>query len=89
MDPSLVDSTVILELTRYLHVALLCVQESASDRPLMSDVVSMLRNEVVTLPVAMKPAFRIRRPSLLQQYEGSKKEGVSINDASVSMLEAR
>ncbi|XXG69559.1 hypothetical protein AAC387_Pa06g2391 [Persea americana] len=64
-------------------------EESASDRPSMSDVVSMLRNEVVTLPVAMKPAFRIRRPSLLQQYEGSKKEGVSINDASVSMLEAR
>ncbi|KAJ8628128.1 hypothetical protein MRB53_021435 [Persea americana] len=47
MDPSLVDSTVILELTR---------------------------NKVVTLPVAMKPAFRIRRPSLLQQSEGSKKE---------------
>eukprot|EP00268_Persea_americana_P038245 TRINITY_DN37849_c0_g1_i4.p1 TRINITY_DN37849_c0_g1~~TRINITY_DN37849_c0_g1_i4.p1 ORF type:complete len:172 (-),score=24.31 TRINITY_DN37849_c0_g1_i4:51-566(-) len=89
MDPSLVDSSVIPELTRYLHVALLCVQESASNRPSMSDAISMLRNEVVTLPVAMKPAFLIRRPSLQQQSERSKQEAVSTNDASISTLEAR
>ncbi|XXG69554.1 hypothetical protein AAC387_Pa06g2389 [Persea americana] len=89
MDRSLVDSSVIPELTRYLHVALLCVQESASSRPSMSDAVSMLRNEVVTLPVAMKPAFLIRRPSLQQQSERSKQEAVSTNDASISTLEAR
>ena len=70
-------------------MALLCVQESASNRPSMSDAVSMLRNEVVTLPVAMKPAFLIRRPSLQQQSERSKQEAVSTNDASISTLEAR
>ena len=37
-----------LEIMRCINVALLCVQENASDRPTMSDVVTMLSSETMT-----------------------------------------
>ncbi|KAF2285915.1 hypothetical protein GH714_008933 [Hevea brasiliensis] len=47
MDPALDNdpSTSTPVLLRYVQIALLCVQESATDRPTMSDVVSMLSSE--------------------------------------------
>lgn len=40
-----------------MHVALLCVQEFAKDRPVVSTVISMLNSEIVDLPVPKNPAF--------------------------------
>ena len=54
MDPSLGNSFLIPEVTGYIHVALLFVQESKSARPATCDVVSMLKNEVATLPTSLK-----------------------------------
>ncbi|XP_071723779.1 G-type lectin S-receptor-like serine/threonine-protein kinase At1g67520 [Rutidosis leptorrhynchoides] len=42
---------------RYIQIGLLCVQESAADRPTMLDVTSMLSNESMTLPNPKQPAF--------------------------------
>ncbi|KAI3703553.1 hypothetical protein L1987_73708 [Smallanthus sonchifolius] len=56
-DPTLADSCVVHQLSRTIHVALLCVQESAGDRPVMSDVISMLINDTMPLPVPKRPAF--------------------------------
>ncbi|CAN6219863.1 unnamed protein product [Urochloa humidicola] len=48
---------------RYIHVALLCVQESADDRPAMDEVVKMLTSgEGVVLPEPKKPAYFNVRP---------------------------
>ena len=49
---------------RYVHVALLCVQESAEDRPAMDEVVKMLSSgEGTVLPEPKQPAyFNVRRP---------------------------
>ena len=49
---------------RYVHVALLCVQESAEDRPAMDEVVKMLSSgEGAVLPEPKQPAyFNVRRP---------------------------
>ncbi|CAL5085335.1 unnamed protein product [Urochloa decumbens] len=48
---------------RYIHVALLCVQESADDRPAMDEVVKMLSSgEGVVLPEPKKPAYFNVRP---------------------------
>ncbi|CAN6212655.1 unnamed protein product [Urochloa humidicola] len=48
---------------RYIHVALLCVQESADDRPAMDEVVKMLSSgEGVALPEPKKPAYFNVRP---------------------------
>nr|GLL29645.1 G-type lectin S-receptor-like serine/threonine-protein kinase At1g67520 [Ipomoea trifida] len=58
----LIDSTMdkmisIIEATRYIQVGLLCVQDSATDRPTMTDVVSMLGNESTILPIPKQPGF--------------------------------
>lgn len=44
-------------LSRYVNIALLCVQERADERPTMSDVDSMLKNEAATLPPPKQPAY--------------------------------
>ena len=48
---------------RYVHVALLCVQESAEDRPAMDEVVKMLSSgEGAVLPEPKQPAYFNVRP---------------------------
>ena len=62
MDPALTQSsTVSTELSKYIHVGLLCVQEDPADRPPMSSVVFMLANDNVTLPRPTQPAFSVGR----------------------------
>lgn len=58
-DPTLnaTDSGVVEQLSRTIHIGLLCVQESAEDRPDMSYVISVLGNETIPLPVPKQPAF--------------------------------
>ncbi|KAJ0102730.1 hypothetical protein Patl1_04508 [Pistacia atlantica] len=47
MDPELEDESSVIVLLRYVNIGLLCVQESAKDRPTMPEVVSMLMNQTV------------------------------------------
>ncbi|XP_035832445.1 LOW QUALITY PROTEIN: G-type lectin S-receptor-like serine/threonine-protein kinase SD1-1 [Helianthus annuus] len=56
MSASLQASCVIPEVLRSIHVALLCVQNHAKDRPTMLSVVLMLISESV-LPQPKHPAF--------------------------------
>ena len=57
MDSTLVESYYALQILRCDHVGLLCVQELAADRPTMSDVISMLNNETMSLPTPKQIAF--------------------------------
>ncbi|KAM3354813.1 hypothetical protein ACQJBY_025515 [Aegilops geniculata] len=45
------------EASRYINIALMCVQEHADDRPTMSNVVAMLNSEGVNLPGPKHPAY--------------------------------
>ena len=45
------------EIMRCIHIALLCVQENATDRPTMNSIVLMLNSNSITLPVPSRPAF--------------------------------
>ncbi|KAF8411268.1 hypothetical protein HHK36_003815 [Tetracentron sinense] len=56
VDSSIAGSCIAHEVLRCIHVGLLCVQESATNRPFMSTVVFMLGNET-TLPPPKQPAF--------------------------------
>ncbi|KAI3748623.1 hypothetical protein L6452_11842 [Arctium lappa] len=56
VSPSLVNSCIISEVTRSIHVGLLCVQNHAQDRPTMSSVVMMLNSDGA-LPPPKQPAF--------------------------------
>ncbi|XP_022745887.1 putative receptor-like protein kinase At4g00960 isoform X2 [Durio zibethinus] len=59
IDPCLkVSSTAAI--TRCIHIALLCVQENAADRPTMDSVGIMLNSYSLTLPVPSQPAFFIQ-----------------------------
>ncbi|XP_006657792.1 cysteine-rich receptor-like protein kinase 19 [Oryza brachyantha] len=51
------------EIERCIHVALLCVQESAECRPSMEQVVMMLNTQNVSIPVPMQPAYFNVNPS--------------------------
>ncbi|XP_074329636.1 G-type lectin S-receptor-like serine/threonine-protein kinase B120 isoform X2 [Apium graveolens] len=57
----LIDSTLELPTSfltlRYIHVGLLCVQESPADRPTMCDVLAMFGNELFKLVSPKRPAF--------------------------------
>ncbi|KAK7257024.1 hypothetical protein RIF29_30701 [Crotalaria pallida] len=62
IDPSLNDAFVPDEVYRCIHIALLCVEHYAKDRPNMSDIISLLTNKsiiITTLP--RRPAFYVGR----------------------------
>ncbi|KAK1426229.1 hypothetical protein QVD17_14898 [Tagetes erecta] len=89
---SLGDSLDAHEVLLCIHVALLCVQELASDRPTMTDVAYLLTNQGAILPSPNQPAFIFRkinygRDSTSESTSGG---GVgSVDDATITILQAR
>ncbi|XP_078157094.1 cysteine-rich receptor-like protein kinase 6 isoform X2 [Carex rostrata] len=47
------------EIVRYVHIALLCVQDNPTDRPKMSEVVIMLSSNTMSLQAPSRPPFCI------------------------------
>ncbi|EOA17870.1 hypothetical protein CARUB_v10006279mg [Capsella rubella] len=89
VDPSFRDSYQINEITRCIHIALLCVQEEAEDRPTMSTVVQML----ITSSIALAPP---RPPGCFFQTKHEKSGPsmgssalCSIDDASITHVTPR
>ena len=66
-------------------MGLLCVEDNAVDRPMMSDVISMLTSEA-QLPLPKQPAFSNAR-SIVE--ENPAEITGSINDVSMSTMYAR
>ncbi|KAL5802697.1 hypothetical protein ACOSQ4_031002 [Xanthoceras sorbifolium] len=89
MDPILKNEASFPMLIRYINVALLCVQEIAADRPTMSEVVSMLTNEHIVLPSPKQPAFSYVRSQQSPIPHKSSPEVCSVNNVTVSLMEAR
>ncbi|XP_019196485.1 PREDICTED: G-type lectin S-receptor-like serine/threonine-protein kinase At4g27290 [Ipomoea nil] len=89
VDPILVGSCHLAEVARSIHVGLLCVQQSPEDRPNMSSVVWMLSNEGV-LPEAKQPGFFTERNvAISEQYSGNVNTPSSVNDMTITLLDAR
>ncbi|KAK9923333.1 hypothetical protein M0R45_031758 [Rubus argutus] len=90
VDPALCESCPITEVLRCIHVGLLCVQDHAADRPTMPDVVSMLLNQSILLPPPKQPAFFINAVEKeFIEASGKESEICSINDVTISVMEAR
>ncbi|KAF3954883.1 hypothetical protein CMV_019828 [Castanea mollissima] len=87
VDSSITESFVSHEVLRCIQIGLLCVQEDAADRPTMLAILLMLSCET-TIPSPKQPAFVFRRPT---NDLGSITENgfYSINDVTITMLEAR
>nr|XP_023879892.1 G-type lectin S-receptor-like serine/threonine-protein kinase At4g03230 isoform X2 [Quercus suber] len=89
VDPLLDDVSSVHAALKYVNIGLLCVQESAADRPTMSDVVAMLSSESTALPYPKQPAF-LNMKSVMKANPGiSRTEICSVNHATVSIIEGR
>ncbi|KAJ4718140.1 putative Receptor protein kinase [Melia azedarach] len=90
IDPIKDESCSPEEALRCIHVGLLCVQDRATDRPTMSDVVSMLTNDSMALPAPKQPAFFINITSdQVPEVTEIKLEVSSGNDVTISEMEPR
>ncbi|XP_059640902.1 G-type lectin S-receptor-like serine/threonine-protein kinase At1g11410 isoform X2 [Cornus florida] len=87
-NSSLGESYQTHQVLRCIHIALLCVQEHATDRPTMSAVVVMLCNET-SLPLPKQPAFISRRPNNGPDSSSADVGACSINDITDTMVEGR
>ncbi|XP_065637395.1 G-type lectin S-receptor-like serine/threonine-protein kinase At1g67520 [Quercus suber] len=89
MDPTLSDSFIKDQMFRCIHVGLLCIGDSAIDRPTMSDVIAMLANDSLTLPSPEKPIFSIARKAIEAHTCEKESENYSINGLSISNMVGR
>ncbi|KAL9441378.1 hypothetical protein AB3S75_019961 [Citrus x aurantiifolia] len=91
MDPVIKQDEVSLPmLIRYINVALLCVQENAADRPIMSDVISMIESEHLNLPSPKEPAFTNSKNVNNSSHSNSgTSQFYSVNDVTVSLIYPR
>ncbi|KAH0744984.1 hypothetical protein KY290_032977 [Solanum tuberosum] len=78
IDPSIRATCDSNKTTRSVLVALLCVQEIPTDRPIMSDIVVMLSNETTPIPEPKEPAFR-------SSWRHQKLNDVSINELTFTL----
>ncbi|CAH8360153.1 unnamed protein product [Eruca vesicaria subsp. sativa] len=95
VDPAIERNYQSNEITRCIHIALLCVQDNPEDRPMLSTIILMLTSDTITLPVPRLPSFIPRRGNELDSegLESSQSTGrsvgYSVNDVSITDLEAR
>ncbi|XP_058005431.1 G-type lectin S-receptor-like serine/threonine-protein kinase CES101 isoform X2 [Hevea brasiliensis] len=90
MDPTLDESCPHDEVLRCIHIGLLCVQDQATNRPTMSDIVSMLTNETLDLPAPKQPAFFLHRFEEEPEVPPpNNRHFFSNNNASITVVEAR
>ncbi|KAL7168341.1 hypothetical protein ACSBR2_038725 [Camellia fascicularis] len=88
IDHLFVETCSTSEVMRYIQVSFLCVQENAADRPTISDVVSMLSNEIIAIPAPKQPAFStIVSVKYANTLEIPKL--CSVNDVTISEVEGR
>ncbi|THG00535.1 hypothetical protein TEA_012234 [Camellia sinensis var. sinensis] len=80
MDPLLVQSSVVDEVLKCIHIGLLCVQEDPADRPTVSSVVVMLASDTMTLPQSTKPAFSVDRLVFKSTQSSPNVNELSVNE---------
>lgn len=87
VDSSIRSTARELEALKFIQVGLLCIQENATDRPIMSSVISMLDSEHTTLPSPKHPAFSVE--SGLNLIVGGLSPSKSINEMTLSTVKGR
>ncbi|KMZ63619.1 S-locus receptor kinase (SRK) [Zostera marina] len=87
IDSSVCDSYLMNEVSRCIHVGLLCVQDHVSDRPAMSSVARMLENQSSLDIVAKRPTFTVGVDN--DNTEVKRTSVVSFNDITITDLHAR
>lgn len=88
MDKSLGSSCPEDAILKCVHVGLLCVQDQATDRPAISDVIYMLSNEAMCLPDPKQAAY-VSRISGIELSRSDGNFDASINSVTMTTMEAR
>lgn len=88
IDSNIEDSCVVSEVSRCIHVGLLCVQQYPEDRPTMADVILMLGSEM-TLDEPKEPGFITRKESIEANSSSSGKDISSNYAMSITSLSVR
>ena len=83
------ESCPIFEVLRCIHVGLVCVQDQATNRPTMLDVVSMLSNETLQLSPPKQTAFFIITVAGELKDSIIELENCSLNNVTISVIVAR
>lgn len=86
MDPWIQDSHVPDEVLKCIQIGLLCVQDKASDRPTMSNVVHMLGSDRVSLPTPLCSSFCVRRTKKEGGISSNASSSVTFNEVTLSEL---
>ncbi|KAF7127849.1 hypothetical protein RHSIM_Rhsim11G0080000 [Rhododendron simsii] len=89
IDPVMEGSFSMSKVLRCIQIGLLCVQKCPEDRPTMSSVVLMLVSDIVTLPQPKQPGFYIERSSKETHERSPSQSSSSINEVTMTQLEAR
>ncbi|XVF82410.1 hypothetical protein PTKIN_Ptkin16aG0045200 [Pterospermum kingtungense] len=87
VDSALGDSYSANEVLRCIQTGLLCVQEHATDRPMMSTIMFMLSNETA-LPFPNRPAFILKKDSDGKEIWSSERT-CSTNNVTITTVQAR
>ncbi|XP_020202809.1 G-type lectin S-receptor-like serine/threonine-protein kinase CES101 isoform X3 [Cajanus cajan] len=89
IDPTLNELWSRNEVLRCIHIGLLCVQDQATDRPNMVDIISFLSNDTIQIPQPKKPAFFINQIVEESEPPYSRQEFNSLNDVTLSSTHGR
>ncbi|CAA0835956.1 G-type lectin S-receptor-like serine/threonine-protein kinase B120 [Striga hermonthica] len=78
------------QVLKCVHVAMLCVQDNAGNRPDMSAVVLMLESENMALPLPTQPTFTSTRHNIdTDMWNGIKDADQSSNNVTMSVIIGR
>ncbi|XP_059660386.1 G-type lectin S-receptor-like serine/threonine-protein kinase At1g11330 [Cornus florida] len=90
IDPTISDPCFQVEILRYAHVGLLCVQDFATNRPTISTVLSMLSSEIANLPTPTQPAFTdILGLSNKRSSQLTRRRRFSANNVTLTTIDGR
>lgn len=93
MDSTIAENFQTEEVTRCIHIALLCVQEDPKDRPNLSTIMLMLTNNSLILPVPQPPGFLVQQNNERDGFESSqfrmRSTSQTINDVTITCLDSR
>ncbi|XP_059628024.1 G-type lectin S-receptor-like serine/threonine-protein kinase At1g11330 [Cornus florida] len=89
IDPTISDPCFQVEILRYIHVGLLCVQDFAADRPTVNTALFMLGSEVAKLPTPMQPAFSETQGLSNVRSSQESQRKYSVNNVTITIIDGR
>ena len=89
IDEAIAEACFQEEMSRCIHVGLLCVQESAKDRPSIATVLSMLSREIAHLPPPKQPPFSEKQSVVDTESAQLRQNECCSNQVTITVIQGR